>query len=69
MFLFYFQISVRATIPSKPKPATSTDKIKAPSKTAAGNKKPAKAGTKQGSIMSFFKKAWASAVRTKTRQD
>uniref|UniRef100_A0A804QLC2 DNA polymerase delta subunit 3 n=1 Tax=Zea mays TaxID=4577 RepID=A0A804QLC2_MAIZE len=48
-----------ATLPSKPKPATSTDQIKAPSKTAAGNKKPAKAkaGTKQGSIMSFFKKA------------
>lgn len=45
-----------ATLPSKPKPAANTDRSKAPSKTAAGNKKPAKAGTKQGSIMSFFKK-------------
>ena len=65
----YFQFSVRAILPSKPKPAANTDKSKAPSKTAAGNKKPAKAGTKQGSIMSFFKKAWASAVCTKMRQD
>ncbi|CAD6240352.1 unnamed protein product [Miscanthus lutarioriparius] len=45
-----------ATLPSKPKAAANTDKSKAPSKTAAGNKKPAKDGTKQGSIMSFFKK-------------
>ncbi|WVZ72734.1 hypothetical protein U9M48_021150 [Paspalum notatum var. saurae] len=45
-----------ATLQSKPQPAANTDKSKASSKTA-GNKKPAnKAGTKQGSIMSFFKK-------------
>ncbi|OEL25519.1 hypothetical protein BAE44_0013469 [Dichanthelium oligosanthes] len=45
-----------AALPSKPQQAASTDKSKAPSKTA-GNKKPdTKAGTKQGSIMSFFKK-------------
>nr|CAB3471818.1 unnamed protein product [Digitaria exilis] len=45
----------RAAPPSKPQPAANTDKRPAPSK-AAGNKKPAKAGAKQGSIMSFFKK-------------
>ncbi|KAF8663296.1 hypothetical protein HU200_055908 [Digitaria exilis] len=45
----------RAPPPSKPQPAANTDKRPAPSK-AAGNKKPAKAGAKQGSIMSFFKK-------------
>ncbi|CAO2205223.1 unnamed protein product [Urochloa humidicola] len=46
-----------AALPSKPQPAANTNKSKAPSK-AAGNKKPAtaKAGTKQGNIMSFFKK-------------
>ncbi|PUZ58576.1 hypothetical protein GQ55_5G520000 [Panicum hallii var. hallii] len=44
-----------ATLPSKPQPAANSDKSRAPSK-AAGSKKPAKAGTKQGSIMSFFKK-------------
>ncbi|KAL6838675.1 hypothetical protein ACP4OV_031389 [Aristida adscensionis] len=43
------------TLPSKPQPAANTDKGKASSKTA-GNKKPAKAGSKQGNIMSFFKK-------------
>ncbi|KAG8045631.1 hypothetical protein GUJ93_ZPchr0008g12720 [Zizania palustris] len=46
----------RATLPSKPQPATKTDKSNASSKTA-GNKKAAKAGTKQGNILSFFKKA------------
>ncbi|CAL4958844.1 unnamed protein product [Urochloa decumbens] len=52
----------RTALPSKPQPAANPDKSKttnkAPSK-AAGNKKPAtgKAGAKQGSIMSFFKKA------------
>ncbi|RCV25167.1 hypothetical protein SETIT_5G144300v2 [Setaria italica] len=48
----------RAAPSSKPQPAANADKSKAPSK-AAGSKKPAKAGTgtKQGSIMSFFKKA------------
>ncbi|KAL6627228.1 hypothetical protein ACP70R_030954 [Stipagrostis hirtigluma subsp. patula] len=45
----------RSTLPSKPQPAANTDKSKASSKTA-GSKKPAKAGTKQGNIMSFFKK-------------
>ncbi|TVU22779.1 hypothetical protein EJB05_32497 [Eragrostis curvula] len=49
------EAGTRATLPSKPQPASNTDKSKAPSK-AAGSKKPAKAGTKQGNIMSFFKK-------------
>lgn len=47
--------SVRATLSSKPQPVAKTEKSNASSKTA-GNKKPAKAGTKQGNIMSFFKK-------------
>jgi DNA polymerase delta subunit 3 len=55
MHLFNHQFSVRATLSSKPQPAANSDKSRAPSK-AAGSKKPAKAGTKQGSIMSFFKK-------------
>ncbi|GJN38042.1 hypothetical protein PR202_gb27050 [Eleusine coracana subsp. coracana] len=46
----------RATLPSKPQPASNTDKSKASSKSAAGSKRPAKAGAKQGNIMSFFKK-------------
>uniref|UniRef100_A0A0E0JFC8 DNA polymerase delta subunit 3 n=1 Tax=Oryza punctata TaxID=4537 RepID=A0A0E0JFC8_ORYPU len=45
----------RATLSSKPQPVAKTEKNNASSKTA-GNKKPAKAGTKQGNIMSFFKK-------------
>lgn len=46
----------RATpLPSKPQPAANTGKSKGSSKTA-GSKKPAKAGTNQGNIMSFFKK-------------
>uniref|UniRef100_A0A0D3EKV1 DNA polymerase delta subunit 3 n=1 Tax=Oryza barthii TaxID=65489 RepID=A0A0D3EKV1_9ORYZ len=45
----------RATLSSKPQPVAKTEKSNASSKTA-GNKKPAKAGTKQGNIMSFFKK-------------
>ncbi|KAL5228976.1 hypothetical protein ABZP36_017241 [Zizania latifolia] len=45
----------RATIPSKPQSASKTDKSNASSKTI-GNKKPAMAGTKQGNILSFFKK-------------
>uniref|UniRef100_A0A0D9UY16 DNA polymerase delta subunit 3 n=1 Tax=Leersia perrieri TaxID=77586 RepID=A0A0D9UY16_9ORYZ len=58
----------RATLPSKPQPVGNTDKSNASSKTA-GNKKPTKAGTKQagtkqGNIMSFFKKV---SVQTRTR--
>ncbi|XP_015688335.1 uncharacterized protein LOC102704757 isoform X2 [Oryza brachyantha] len=45
----------RTTLSSKPQPVANTGKGNASSKTAA-NKKPAKAGTKQGNIMSFFKK-------------
>ena len=56
MSLCNLQFSARSTLPSKPQPSANSDKSKAPSK-AAGSKKPAKAGTKQGSIMSFFKKA------------
>lgn len=46
-----------AALASKPQLAANTDKSKAAGKTAGNKKPPAKAGTKQGSIMSFFKKA------------
>jgi hypothetical protein len=49
---------LRATLPSKPPPASNSDKSKAPSK-PAGSKKPGKPGAKQGNIMSFFKKIWS----------
>jgi hypothetical protein len=52
--VFPFLVSGQ-TLPSKPQAASNSDKSKAPNK-PAGSKKPAKPGTKQGNIMSFFKK-------------